>query len=299
MSENLPSVSVVIPARPDSTELPRALQSVAEQDYPRIIDVVVACSDVSRFELPEWVVVADNPTGTTPAGLNRAIQVAVGDVIVRCDAHAALPSGYVSLAVQTLTGTDADVVGGMQVPVGKTAWEKAIAAAMTSPLGAADARYRVGGEPGPVETVYLGVFRRKSLEMVGGYDESFLRNQDYELNHRIIESGGTVWFDPRLRVTYRPRSSLRALAKQYFDYGRGKRRFNRKHPGHLRWRQVAPVVLTGTLTISIVFALFSATSLILPVAYLIALTLAARGNLRVAAALATMHLSWGFGFMRG
>ena len=106
------------------------------------------------------------------------------------DAHSVIPPGYLDRAVQILIDTGADVVGGMQVPVGRTAWEKAIAAAMSSRLGAGDARYRIGGKPGRADTVYLGVFRKSTLERLGGYDEHFDRNQDYELNQRIRDSGG-------------------------------------------------------------------------------------------------------------
>ncbi len=139
----------------------------------------------------------------------------------------------------------------MQVPVGNTASEKAIAAAMSSRLGAGDARYRIGGKAGPADTVYLGVFLRSTLERLGGYDEHFDRNQDYELNQRIRDSGGTVWFDPDLEVSYRPRGSLSALARQYFDYGRWKREFARHHPGSLRPRQLAPPLLVTGLVVAI------------------------------------------------
>jgi hypothetical protein len=195
----------------------------------------------------------------------------------------------------------------MQVPVGETPWEKAIAAAMASRVGAGDARYRIGGEPGPVETVYLGVFRGETLKRLGGFDESFERTQDYELNHRIRESGGVVWFDPNLRVEYRPRGSLRALAGQYFQYGRWKRQFNRRHPSSLRWRQLAPPALVAILVVSIVAGVWWPPAWLIPALYLtalIAIGLAALPKHGLAAlgmppALATMHVSWGLGFFRG
>jgi hypothetical protein len=178
---------------------------------------------------------------------------------------------------------------------------------MASPFGAGDARHRIGGPAGPVETVYLGVFRRSTLERLGGFDVTFDRNQDYELNHRIRESGGLVWFDPELRVTYRPRGSLGALASQYFQYGQWKREFARRHPGSLRWRQLAPPFLVALLAGSIVAGLWWAPIWALPIAYLIALLLiglAHLSRLGIAAlgmsiALATMHLSWGLGFLTG
>lgn len=302
-------MSVVIAARDATAGLPGTLASIAGQDYPRILEVVVAAADPETAEVARrhGAAVVDNPAATTPAGLNRAIEVTSGEVIVRCDAHAVLPPGYVSTAVETLARSGADNVGGMQQPVGETFWERAIAAAMASPVGAGDARYRIGGEEGPVETVYLGVFPRHTLERLGGFDESFHRNQDYELNHRIIAGGGVVWFDPALRVGYRPRGSLAALAGQYYQYGRAKRQFARAHPGSLRLRQMAPPLLVVGLVAAVAVSPFWPWALLAPAGYLAGLVLAGMATapqagapaLAVPLALATMHLSWGLGFLTG
>lgn len=302
-----PSVSIIIPAHGSANSLPAALASVRAQGYPRIIEVVVAAADEASADAAraEGATVVDNPTGTTPAGLNLALAATTGDVIVRCDAHAILPPDYVEKAVAILETTGADNVGGMQVPSGVSYMEKAIAAAMASPFGAGGARYRIGGVAGPTETVYLGVFRREAVERLGGYDESFLRTQDYELNHRIIEGGGLVWFDPTLRVMYRPRASLRALARQYFLYGGAKRLFARKHPGKLKLRQLAAPVLVAALAVAILGALVRPALLVVPGAYLLGLIVAGLATLpssgwsafAVPLALAVMHLSWGAGFL--
>ena len=124
--------------------------------------------------------------------------------------------------------------------------ERAVGLAMTTPLGAGDARWRLGGPAGPVDTVYLGVFRRDALEEAGGFDAALARNQDYELNWRLRERGRTVWFDPALEVAYRPRGSLAQLARQYYDYGWWKRAMLRRHPASLRRRQLAaPLLVSG------------------------------------------------------
>jgi glycosyltransferase involved in cell wall biosynthesis len=304
VSENQPTVSVIIPARDAVESLPLALKAVARQSYPNV-EVVVAAADEATANVAraEDVTVVDNPTGTTPAGLNLALAASSGEVIVRCDARSILPPDYVSKAVATLQRTGAANVGGMQVPVGNSAWETAIARAMSSPWGSGDARYRVGGEEGTAETVYLGVFRRTAVDAVGGFDETFVRTQDYELNHRLIESGETVWFDPELKVGYRPRRSLGELARQYFDYGRAKRQFSRKHRGSLRPRQLAAPLLVVALAISLVASIWWPITLVAPILYIlasIAVSVNADGGLwRVTAALVTMHISWGVGFLTG
>jgi glycosyltransferase involved in cell wall biosynthesis len=299
---NPPTVSVIIPARDAAHLLPLALDSVEAQTYANIVDVAVASADSATADVAEGrATIVPNPSGRTATGLNLAIRATSGDVVVRCDAQSRLPPGYVERAVETLGRTGAANVGGKQVAVGVTAWEKAIAAAMSSPLGAGDARYRTGGEEGPVETVYLGVYRRTALEDVGGFDEQFTRTQDYELNHRIIAAGGVVWFDPELEVEYRPRGSLGGLAGQYFEYGRAKRRFARKHPGSLRWRQMAPPLLVLALTAAVLASFWVPWALVALVGYAAALLLAGalttEPALRVAAALGTMHIAWGTGFL--
>ena len=115
----------------------------------------------------------------------------------------------------TLSVTGAANVGGMMAAAGETPFQQAVAWAMTSRFGVGASRFHTGGRPGPVDTVYLGVFRRSAIERVGGYDEEYLRAEDWELNHRIKAAGHLIWFTPELRVTYRPRASLRALAKQH------------------------------------------------------------------------------------
>ncbi len=304
MTSTLPTVSVIIPAREAAETLPAALESIQAQTYGNIVDVVVAAADAESKAAARTVRTVDNPSGSTPVGLNLALKASDSDIVVRCDAHAVLPPGYVERAVATLKRTGADNVGGIQRPQGSTEWETAIASAMSSPVGAGDARYRIGGTEGEVETVYLGVFKRSTLEALGGFDESFTRNQDYELNHRIIASGGRVWFDPELKVQYRPRGSLAALGSQYFQYGRAKRQFARKHSKALRLRQMLPPLLVIGTVVAWLGAVAWPWLAVFPLAYVAAvfvagLTTSSPSSWKTAAALITMHFSWGWGFLRG
>jgi succinoglycan biosynthesis protein ExoA len=313
-SDRLPSVSVVIPARSAAQAVAGAVASALDQDYPALTEVVVAAADeptadaARSLEDPRVKVVA-NPNGSTPAALNIALAASSGQVVVRCDAHAVLPPGYVTRAVETLKSTGATNVGGRQVPRGKTMFERAVGLAMVSPVGAGDARYRLGGAAGPVDTVYLGVFRRSAVEEVGGFDETLERNQDYELNWRLRQAGGVIWFDPRLAVDYRPRGSVGDLWLQYFEYGRWKRAVIRRHPESWRWRQsAAPALVVGLGASAFLAAAGSRLAGVIPAAYL-ATTLGAAGRHLATAqlpeailepvALWTMHLAWGIGFIVG
>lgn len=304
-------MSVIMPIRNEAPHLRAAVEAVLSQEYPRPFDVCLAvapsddgteaiANELSRSN--DRVSVVENPAGVTPAGLNAAIRATDGEVVVRVDGHARLSEGYVRRAVETMARTGAVNVGGIQNAVGHTPFEQAVAAAQTSRLGTGGARYRVGGEEGPVDTVYLGVFRRTEIEAVGLFDERLIRNQDYELNIRLRKAGGAVWFDPALSVEYRPRGSLTALAKQYFEYGWWKAEVARRHPDSLRARQVAPVVLLTIVSWSLVSSRRRRRWLLIPSTYV----LIGAGGSRSASehqtpmgllVTPTMHLSWAIGFV--
>jgi succinoglycan biosynthesis protein ExoA len=310
-------ISVVMPIREAATSLPRAVAAVVGQD--RDVDEIIVAVGPSRDDTRavaqrleaehDCLRVVDNPSGRTPDGLNAAIAASSGDILVRVDAQAVIPPHYVGRAVDTLARTGAANVGGVQVPVAEEGFARAVAAAMQSPLGSGGAAYRGRGTDGPVDTVYLGVFRRQALEAVGGYDPTFVRNQDAELNQRLREAGFTVWLDHDLQVLYTPRGTLRGLARQYLQYGRWRRLNARLHPGSLRLRQLAPPALLVGLLLGAVASVLAATWWpmgALAAAYVVLVLGAAAsaaahpaGIGQVAAAMATMHLCWAVGFLLG
>jgi glycosyltransferase involved in cell wall biosynthesis len=317
--ESNPTVSIVMPVHNSAATVSAAVASCLAQDYPAVVEVVLAegrSTDASRAVIERLAVgearlrIVDNPSGSTPAALNAAIRASSGDVIVRCDAHSELPVRYVATAVARLAATGAGVVGGVQDAVGDTAFERAVAYAMAHPLGSGGAAYRGGGEPGTAETVYLGAFRRSALVEVGLYDESLKRNQDYELNHRLAVGGHPVFFDPALRVRYRPRGTIRRLWRQYYEYGRWKRLVVRRLPDSLRSRQLAAPALVVAAGASAVLAVtpWRAAAPVIPGLYAAAILSSSvvemirrkdGAGLLVAVVLPTMHVGWGAGFWRG
>lgn len=302
--------------RNEAAHLEATLRAVFDQDYEGGLEVVVAdgrstdgtlailrrrASEDSRLK------VVDNPELAVGPGLNRAIGAAGGQILVRCDGHAELAPDYVRLAVGLLEETGAANVGGRQDAVGTGVLQRAIAIATNSPAAAGTARFRYSSVAGPADTVYLGVFDRQALDEVGGFDPDLVRNQDFELNHRLRESGHLVWFDPRLAVTYHPRTGLRALWTQYLDYGRWKRVMLLRNPGALRLRQLAPPALVIGLIATAVGATIGVPFWWIPPAgygMLIAVnTLSERIRRRdraawlLAAVMPAMHLAWGIGFL--
>ncbi|MEM9035811.1 MAG: glycosyltransferase family 2 protein [Actinomycetota bacterium] len=306
-----PSVSVVMPVRDEADDLSAAVDAVLAQGYPGRFEVCLAVApstdgtaDIARRLADDArVSVVANPSGSTPAGLNAAIAATTGDVVVRVDAHSELSPGYVRRAVDTLRRTGAVNAGGIQRATGRTPFEDAVSVAMTSRFGVGDAKFHFGGAEGPTDTVYLGVFDRAALEAVGGFDETLIRNQDYELNWRLREAGGTVWFDPELEVTYRPRGSVRRLARQYAEYGWWKAEVVRRHPRSLRWRQlVAPATVVGIVG-GVVAARRWPPAALAPAVYGAGVLAAAASasdraqRARLCVVYPTMHLSWGVGFL--
>ncbi len=312
----LPLVSVVMAVRNEAAHIGATLDAVLGQDYPGPLEVVVADGG-STDETPAILAgraaseprlrLVDNPDSWVASGLNRAIEASRGEILVRCDGHAEPAPDYVRLAVELLDQTGAATVGGHQRAVGATFLQRAVAIAMTSPFAVGNARFRYSKAAGPTDTVYLGAFPREVLEEIGRFDPSLKRNQDYELNYRIRRAGKLVWFDPRLRVTYRPRSSLGTLWRQYLDYGRWKRVMLVRNPGSLAVRQTAPPLLVVGLLLSALLGLIGVPLWwLVPAVYAAFLAVAAitesirRGD-RAAALLPvvmpTMHLAWGTGFL--
>jgi succinoglycan biosynthesis protein ExoA len=317
-----PAVSIVLTVLNEEPYLRAAMAAVLGQDYPAPIEVVIALGP-SRdrtdavaasiaAEDPRVSTVA-NPSGRTPEGLNRAMARTRYPVIARVDGHSELPLDYLRIAVETLRRTGADNVGGLMWAEGRTAFEHAVARAMTSRFGVGNAPFHVGGEEGPADTVYLGVFRREAIEGVGGYDERFSRAQDWEMNYRLRHNGGLVWFTPKLRVAYRPRGDVRSLASQYFHYGRWRYEVMRRHPNSVNLRYLAPpTALVGLVagTAAGVVGCFTWPWLMLgflvPATYaagvLVASVTTSRGLAVKARALLTlvyptMHICWGAGFL--
>ena len=307
-------VSVILPVLNEEFYLAHAVEAILSQDYLGKLEVILAIgpsSDRTQAvaeglrEKDPRVVVIENPTGRTAAGLNLAIEKSSFPIIVRVDGHAEIPKNYISLALQIMRETGAVNVGGVMAAVGKTNFERAVARAMRSPFGVGASRFHTGGGAGSVDTVYLGVFQRDALVAAGGFDERFTRAQDWELNYRLRSAGGIVYFDPRLHVTYRPRPTVKALAKQYFEYGRWRHIVARRHQGTVNLRYLAPPVALVATILSLVMGIFISSLWFIPaLIYLFFLCLASLiigrsvvEYLRLPWILFTMHMSWGAGYL--
>lgn len=317
-------VSVIIPCYNEQATIEELLTALWSQDYPSAeMEVIIAdgmSTDGTRARIeyfqeqhPEFKIrVIDNPERTIPAGLNAALAAAQGEYIIRLDAHVSPAGDYVSKSIQSLKEKLGDNVGGIvKIRPGGGSWiGKAIAVAVSHPLGVGDARYRIGSDAREVDTVPFGAHHRSLIEKIGPYDEDLLANEDYEFNVRVRQSGGTVWLDPEIRSIYVARATLPDLAKQYWRYGFWKLRMLLRYPETFRWRQLSGAFVLTWLALGVGSIWFPLARILLiaeAVIYGSALFLTGLTStikyqrvsliLGVPLAIATMHFSWGSGFL--
>lgn len=321
-----PFVTVIVPVRNEERHIEACLERILAQDYPRerleAIVVDGASDDATREVVrrvaeragPGRVRLLDNPDRIVPTALNLGIRAAHGTIVVRMDGHTVPAHDYVRRCVEALERSGAANVGGPMVPRGDTPFGEAVARAQSHPLGVGDAKFHLDPKHHDaagvwVDTVYLGAFRREIFGSAGLFDESMVRNQDYEMNVRIRKAGGRILLDPAIRSTYTPRGTPRGLWRQYFQYGWWRVETIRRHPGSARWRQLLPPAFALSLTATALAlpltraAVPALAFLAVPYALVVGAAswpLARRDGLapaaRFALAVVTMHLGYGFGF---
>jgi len=326
LEEVLPSVSVVMPVYNEAQWIERSLGAVFGQDYPRrLVEVLIAVrrsNDGTLDRIHQMMArhpdrrvrLLENPERTPGAALNRMVQEARGDIIVRVDGHAEVAPDYVRRCVSTLLSSDALNVGGCVTAAGRGLVGRTVAMALGSFWGNGGARYRSSPPARPiyVDTVQFGAWRRETLARLGPFVEWEV-NEDCEFNARILDANGRILLHPSIRAVYFPRSSLGALARQYFRYGRLKCRVIALHPRRLRFRQVAPPIL-----VIVLLSGFAVTTVgMMPIPFLFTAPLAYLGAIGLASArlafrsgqpafacvlpavLATLHVSYGTGALLG
>lgn len=266
----MPKVSVVVPCYNEQDTIQMLLSAIYRQSISRDqLEVIIAdglSSDLTLERVRDFqeknsdlcIRVIENPKRSIPAALNQAIRNARGEYIIRLDAHSVPYPDYIERCIGNLEEKKGDNVGGLwEIRPGENRWlARAIAVAAAHPLGAGDAKYRVGGDAQEVDTVPFGAYRRSTFEDVGGFNEDLLTNEDYEFNTRIRLRGGKIWFDPSIRSVYFARKTLKELARQYWRYGYWKGKMIRLYPSTLRWRQAIPPAFVLSLLGGVLLAPF-------------------------------------------
>jgi glycosyltransferase involved in cell wall biosynthesis len=316
----MPKVSVIIPCYNEEATIGDTLSAIHGQTFPRAeMEAVISDSmstdrtraviaDFQRLHPELAVRVVENRARAIPAALNRAIEAAQGEIIVRMDAHSKPYPDYVENCVRALEeGRGANVGGVWEIQPGAPGWVAAgIAAAAAHPLGAGDAAYRLKPEAGAVDTVPFGAYRKSLVEAIGAFDESLLSNEDYEFNVRVRRAGKTVWLDPRIRSVYFARSDFGALARQYARYGFWKARMLRRYPETLRWRQFIPPVFVASVVLLLALSFWPPARALLALELLVYIFILFAAGIQQAVkrkqpalalgfplAIMTIHFSWG------
>ncbi|OYY65789.1 MAG: glycosyl transferase family 2 [Burkholderiales bacterium 28-67-8] len=263
------TVSVIVPCRNERDAIEAFCADALGQSLPDgwQLELIVAdggSDDGTRERLQALAQVeprltlVDNPQRIVSAGLNRALAVAAGAVIVRMDVHTRYAADYVAQCLQVLERSGADNVGGPWRAEGRDGWPGAIAAAFQSRWVAGGARSRSLTYEGEVDTVYLGCWPRETFDRFGGFDETLVRNQDDEHNLRLVLGGARIWQSPAIRSVYRPRDSLGALWRQWLQYGYWKPFVMKKHGQAAAWRHRVPGLFVAALALTALLALAGA-----------------------------------------
>jgi succinoglycan biosynthesis protein ExoA len=309
-----PSVSVVLPILNETRDLRDCISAILQQNYAGELEVILAlgpstdntnqiASEIAQSD--SRIKLVDNPTGKTATALNLAIAAASFEIICRIDGHAEISDSYIKTAVEIMQQTGAVNVGGLMQATARNGFQSVVATAMRSRIGVGASKFHTGGEAGAADTVYLGTFKKSAILQAGGFDEKYIRAQDWELNHRLRLNGGVIWFDPRLIVTYRPRDTFSKLAKQYFEYGRWRRAVSREHKGTVNYRYLAPPIALLVNLFSLLLGITLSSIFFIPIlAYLISIILSSLvigksiyEKVSLPSVLITMHMAWGFGFL--
>ena len=315
IAEN-PLVTVAIPVRNDARFLPGLFDALRAQTWPdeatQIIvadgeseDDSVAVAQAAASHFSDFTILS-NPGRIAASGLNLALERAKGEYFLRLDARSRPAPDYIEQCILTLQAGNWAGVGGAQVAVGNNLKERPIAMVLNCSLGPGWPAYRRADTSCETETLFLGAYPTSKLRQIGGWDESFVANEDYDLNTRLRKNRGKLIISRTILIHYIARDSLAELARQYFTYGSWRVKTWRKHPRSIQPRHLAPAAWVAGLLLSLLVLPLSYWPLILMVApYVLGVTIAAiklacrynwKSFFKIWLAFPTIHLSWGIGF---
>lgn len=310
------SILIVIPTLNEARTIDGVLTALA-QDLPRDATTTFVVADggstdgtAERVAARPGVQLLRNPKRIQSAAVNLAAAThgREADVLIRCDAHAVYPPGFVRQLVEALDRTGADAVVVPMDSVGHNCLQRATAWVSDTPVGSGGSAHRGGRRSGFVDHGHHAAFRMASFRRAGGYDETFTHNEDAELDCRQRALGARVWLDADIRLEYHPRDTLRGLWKQYAGYGRGRSRTVRRHPGSMRARQLAVPLHVALSVVAVLLAAWVPWLLLWPAAYAAVLAAVSVGlavkhrsacGLLAGPSAFVMHTAWAIGFFDG
>ncbi|WP_340692632.1 glycosyltransferase family 2 protein [Hyphomonas sp.] len=312
-------VLAIIPALNEARHIEACIRSLMSgDDWLRRVTLVVVDGgstdttvEIVTSLMPEFpnLRLVHNSKKLQSAAINLAVAQCADDsarFLIRCDAHSIFPAGFIQSVASALQRTQAASVVIPMDARGESCFEKANAWIVDTPLGSGGSAHRGGTRSGYVDHGHHAGFDLSVFRSVGGYDETFSHNEDAEYDERVVQAGGRIFLDATIRKIYIPRGSVAALARQYYNYGKGRARTVFKHRQTPKVRQMLPILaLLGSL-IGLLAAPFYLPAILLPAGYLTILTAASvyvamvkksACGLLAGVALGTMHMSWAAGFV--
>jgi glycosyltransferase involved in cell wall biosynthesis len=311
-------VSIILPCRNEVDNIEDCLEKILNLQPPlggyEIIVIDGVSDDGTRDVIYKKIVdypnlrLLDNPKKIVPSAMNIGIEAAKGEYIIRVDARCIHPENYIVELLKLMEQTQADNVGGVLTPIGKSYLQKGIAAAYKSKISMGSALRERNNFIGKTDTVYGGCFKKEKLKKLGYYDENMVRNQDDELSFRLRKEGGKIIQSTDIKIKYYPRKNLRQLFKQFMQYGFWKVFVIIKHPKQASFRHFVPAILVFGLITIITTSFYNWFSFFLIFIYFfIVLIESGRVTLKtkkklfpaIITSIITIHFSFGFGFIIG
>ena len=318
MSTKHPHISIIIPCLNEGDFIESCINSLIQGNYPsELLEIIIVDGGSTDNTIKivnsinkngASIKILNNPKQIVPTALNIGVASSTYDIILLAGAHAIYDANYISQSVKTLLNEKCSSVGGVITPTARTFTGKAIAIGTSSKFGIGNAKYRYAKEKQESDTVFAGCMRKESINRIGGFNEAWVKNQDYEFNHRLRDKVGPIILDPQVKCQYFCRENISSLAKQYFSYGYWRFNTLKQHPNSFTVRQAAPLALFSALTISLVLLILNSNlGLIFPLFYLVSTIIASiwisisNNVLKYIVILPiifiTLHLSWAMGFV--
>jgi len=318
-------ISIIIPCLNEEKYIAICLDSLLESDYDKSkMEVLVVdgmSSDKTReivrdyAEKYSYIQLLDNPDKIVPKAMNLAIAEASGEYIVRLDAHSKFPKDYFSKLIYYSQKLNADNVGATVLTDVKNKNKKSnsIKSVLSHRFGVGNSDFRTGIDKiKEVDTVPFGCYPTNVFEKYGHYNERLIRNQDIELNKRIIKGGGRIYLIPDIQCTYFARENFIALAKNNYANGFWNilTAYYTKTLNSLSLRHFIPLFFVLSLVVPMgislvfpkilwiaVFSLVSYLSLVIIISFRLKNSFNSIGYLIIS--FLTLHLSCGLGSLMG
>lgn len=313
-------ISVICPTYNEERFIEACLQSMLAQDFPNsqweLLLVDGGSTDRTRTLITPYlqqyshIRLLDNPHRTAPYAMNIGIRAAQGEYICRIDAHSSFPSNYLSTLYRYMSQLpDATNVGGVcqTMPANDSRKAQAISIACSHPLGVGNSTFRTAtiDKPTEADTVPFGFWRKSLFDEIGPFDEELTRNQDDEFNARTIQHGGHIYLVPGICTTYYARDTIAKTGRMFYQYGLFKPLVNKKinHPATIR--QFIPMLFVLGLIIGLPLCFVHTALWITYVSiiglYLLLISLVGckYRNAYLPIVFATIHLSYGIGYLHG